>query len=161
MTVRYAEKRDVPALVHLINTAYEAERFFVTGDRTNAKEIDRLLTEGAFTVAVGASDVLIGCGHVEMRGDRAYFGMLSVRPDLQGQGIGRALVAAIEADARAAGAGHMDIAVVNLREDLLRFYARLGYAGTGTAPYVHRPVLQPCHFVRMTKPLGGRRIDAV
>jgi GNAT superfamily N-acetyltransferase len=161
MTVRHGQQGDVPALVRLINTAYEVERFFVAGDRTNADEIGRLLTEGTFTVTVKASDILIGCGYVELHGNRAYFGMLAVQPDLQGQGIGRAVIAAIEAEARAAGAGHMDIKVVNLREDLLRFYARIGYVETGTDPYVHRPVLRPCHFVRMTKPLSGRRLEAV
>jgi hypothetical protein len=48
----------------------------------------------------------------------------------------------------------MTIKVVNLRTDLLLRYERLGYAATGTEPYVHRPVLQPCHFVLMEKPLA-------
>ncbi len=37
----------------------------------------------------------------------------------------------------------------------MEFYERLGYVATATAPYEHRPLLQPCHFILMTKPLDS------
>jgi hypothetical protein len=42
----------------------------------------------------------------------------------------------------------------NLREELGRWYRSLGYREVGTAPYAHRAVNQPCHFVEMRKSLG-------
>jgi hypothetical protein len=56
------------------------------------------------------------------------------------------------------GSHHMDITVVNLRTELPPFYRKLGYVEDGTEPV--RPdmiprLLQPCHFLRMTKPLGN------
>ena len=56
------------------------------------------------------------------------------------------------------GSHHMDITVVNLRTELPPFYRKLGYVENGTEPV--RPemvprLLQPAHFIKMTKPLGN------
>jgi hypothetical protein len=48
----------------------------------------------------------------------------------------------------------MDIKVVNLREDLPRFYARRGYVETGTSPFpAEIETKLACHFIEMSKPL--------
>ena len=91
--------------------------------------------------------------YVSVSGERGYFGMLAVAPDHRGRGFGHALIQAAEDHARAAGCRVMDIKVVNLRAELFAFYERLGYRVVGTEPYEHRPVLQPCHFVRLEKQL--------
>ena len=41
---------DIPALVRVINAAYEVEKFFVSGDRTDEETVRRLMTKGAFVV---------------------------------------------------------------------------------------------------------------
>jgi GNAT superfamily N-acetyltransferase len=92
----------------------------------------------------------------------AYFGMLSVLPELQGRGLGRRLVQVVEARAEATGAASMCIRVINLREELRRWYTSLGYREVGTTPYTHRAVKRPCHFIEMAKPLvpvGPRHAD--
>lgn len=155
MTVRIATATDAEAIAALVNRAYEVEAFFVAGDRTSAADVRRLMTEGRFLV-VGrdeSSGDIAGCVFTSVDGDRGYFGMLAVAPDAQRHGLGRALIEACEAAARAVGGRVMTIKVVNLRTDLLRRYERLGYRATTTEPYVHRPVLQPCHFVNMEKAL--------
>ena len=43
--------------------------------------------------------------------------------------------------------------VGDLREELGPWYRSLGYQEVGTAPYDHRGTKQPCHFVKMSKPL--------
>jgi N-acetylglutamate synthase-like GNAT family acetyltransferase len=146
--------RDVPALATLINLAYEAERFFVEGDRTDDAEVARELRAGTFLVVRDGDDV-IGCVHVAIDSACGTFGMLAVHPSRQGQGIGRRLIAAAETLIQEHGVRRVRILVVNLREDLLRIYGRLGYSATSTEPYVHRPTLQPCHFVVMVKSLEG------
>jgi GNAT superfamily N-acetyltransferase len=135
-----------------VNEAYEVEAFFVAGDRTHADEVGRLIDLGQCLVAE-TDDGLQACVHLSVQGDRGYFGMLAVRPEAQGRGLGQRLIVEVERCAQRAGCQAIDIKVVNLRTDLIAFYERRGYRPVGAEPYVHRPVLQPCHFVVMTKSL--------
>ncbi|WP_293898751.1 GNAT family N-acetyltransferase [Phenylobacterium sp.] len=65
-----------------------------------------------------------------------YLGMLTVRPDRQAAGLGRTLLAASEAYARARGATRMRMTVIHQRETLIAWYLRRGYAVTGeTKPF--------------------------
>ena len=57
-------------------------------------------TSASRLAAFCAFGVLLGCAHVERQGDYAYFGMFSVRPNLQGAGVGNALLAECERIAR-------------------------------------------------------------
>jgi GNAT superfamily N-acetyltransferase len=158
MRHRVATSDDAPALVHLINAAYRVEDFFIDGDRTSERDVRaRLAAPGAsFLVIDGpAAGQPAGAVYVEIRGTRGYFGLLSVDPGRQKQGLGRALVQAAEAHCRAAGCRDMDIDVVNLRRELPAFYSGLGYIATGTAPFPDRAKLtQEAHLVVMTKPLA-------
>jgi GNAT superfamily N-acetyltransferase len=137
----------------VINAAYEVEKFFVSGDRTDVDTVRRLMTTGRFLVERDAAGALAGVVYVERRGDRGYFGMLAVDPAHQGQGFGRRLIAAAEADAHAGGCHAMDIRVVNLRTELPPFYRRLGYVETATEAVDDPRALQPFHFVVMSKTL--------
>jgi GNAT superfamily N-acetyltransferase len=97
---------------------------------------------------------LAGCVWMEVRGDRGYFGMLAVDPERQGRGLGRTLIAAVEAYCRTAGCRFLDISVVNLRTELPGFYSQFGFAPYGTAPFHDVDKLtRPAHLVLMTKPL--------
>jgi ribosomal protein S18 acetylase RimI-like enzyme len=92
--------------------------------------------------------------------DRWYLGLLAVRPDLQARRLGRTLLAEAEDHARARGARRMRMTVVNLREPLIAWYERRGYARTGeTAPFPYddqrfgRPLRDDLHFVVLEKGL--------
>jgi GNAT superfamily N-acetyltransferase len=149
-----ASADDVSELVRVINTAYEVEKFFVAGERTDEDSVRRMLTKGAFLTARDDSDTrrLIGCVYVELRGERGYFGLLAVDPAAQGRGLGRALVEAAEEHARKAGCSHMDIRTVDLRIELPPFYRHLGYVETGQIEPVDDPrALRPFNFVMMSK----------
>ncbi|MBS1124007.1 MAG: acetyltransferase, family [Deltaproteobacteria bacterium] len=155
ISVRRAQPADAPALAELVNRAYAVEGFFVDGERTNADEIARLVSSGAFLVLEQheAAGPLAAAVYVEPHGDGGYIGMLSVDPGFQGMGLGTRLVRIAEAMCEAMGAKSVRLRIVNLREELGRWYRSLGYREVGTAPYDHRPVKQPCHFVEMHKPL--------
>ena len=161
MDVRLANRDDIPALVRLINAAYRVEDFFIQGDRTTERDIQARLEapHAAFLVIDGpAPGGLAGAVYVEIRGHRGYFGLLSVDPVRQGQGLGRALVHAAEAHCRAAGCQALDIDVVNLRRELPAFYARFGFSPTGTTPFPAPDKLrQEAHLVLMTKPLAQEK----
>lgn len=149
--VRRATAADAPALATLVNRAYAVESFFVEGDRTTAVEIAAMIERGTFLV-LEYEQGLAGAVFVEHRG---YFGMLSVAPEVQGYGLGTRLVRIAEALCEALGCPTMDLKIVSVREDLGRWYRSLGYHEVGTAPYTHRPVKVPCHFVEMRKQLGA------
>jgi len=148
-SVRRATSRDAAALASLVNRAYAIEEFFVDGDRTNAAEIEQMMATGEFVV-LEQPGALAAAVYVEQLG---YFGMLAVLPGLQGMGLGKRLVGIAEAMCEAAGATTMHLRIINLREELARWYRSLGYREIGTTPYVHRPVKKPVHFVDMAKPL--------
>lgn len=148
-SVRRATRADAPALADLVNRAYAIEVVFVDGDRTNAAEIAAMMETGTFLVLEQAGG-LAAAVYVEARG---YLGMLSVRPELQGAGLGTRLVRVAEAICEAAGAPEMHLRIISLREELGRWYRALGYRAVGTSPYEHRPVKKPVHFIEMARPL--------
>jgi len=152
--VREATDDDAPAIAALVNQAFLVERFFVDGDRTSPAEISRLLEKGTFLLAE-VEGRLVACVYVELRGDRGYFGMLSVDPSRQGEGLGRLLIDAAEDRGRSRGCRLMEIHVVDVREELPPFYRRLGYAEVGEEPFPdHERAKIPARFIVMTKPLG-------
>jgi N-acetylglutamate synthase-like GNAT family acetyltransferase len=152
ISMRRAASGDAAQLAELVNAAYAIETFFVDGERTNATEIAELIARGGFLVLERGSDSrLVAAVLLEPRGEGAYLGMLSVAPDVQGGGLGTRLVAAAEALAEAMGCAWVDLKIINLREELHRWYRSLGYEAISTSPYTHRPVKKPCHFVEMRK----------
>jgi len=156
MKIRIATEADFEAVKWLINTAFEVERFFKAEDRVNSPMLQEYFTKGIFLVSEEGN--LTGCVYVELRGQRAYLGLLSVDPSRQKSGIGRRLTAAAEEFARESGAHFMDIRVVNLRTELPPIYEKLGYKITGTEPFPaeQMPISMPCHFISMSKELGHR-----
>ncbi len=156
--VALATADDAARLTALINRAYEVEAFFKVGDRTDEEEVRQLLTDHQFLV-IRNGGTIAGCVLVELRDVDGYLGMLSVDPAHQGAGLGARLVAEAEHFCSERGRRTMSLVVVNLREELPRWYAKLGYSVRGRQPwpeYARDRVSRPCHFVIMTKPIGVR-----
>lgn len=155
ISVRRGVTADARALADLVNRAYEIECDFVAGPRTTPDEIARLCATGTFVVLEReGTGGLAAAVYVDARQDAGTFGMLAVDPTLQGMGLGTRLVRIAEAMCEAMGASRMRIEIVNLREELARWYGSLGYRPVGTAPFAHRPLRKPCHFVEMQRSLA-------
>ena len=153
ISTRIATDNDIEAVVRLVNTAFLVEQFFIERDRTNAPTIRGLMHKGIFLLAEEGS-ILVGCVYAELRGERGYFGMLSVDPSRQGTGVGHLLVSAVETNFRNAGCKFSDLKIVNVRGDLYDLYHRWGYADTGTGVYDDpTPTKIPVHFINMSKSL--------
>ena len=153
LSVRHATESDVPAIVRLVNIAFLTERFFIERDRTDAETVRQLLRDDQFLLAEDGAE-LVACVHVELHGDRGYFGMLSIEPHRQKEGIGRWFIGWLENYFRESGCKFCDLKIVNVRDDLHSIYLKLGYTDTGTSEYDDpHPTKIPVHFIHMTKPL--------
>jgi ribosomal protein S18 acetylase RimI-like enzyme len=152
-SVRRATSADAAALAVLVNAAFAVEEFFVDGDRTSAAELAKMMDAGMFLVLDHSDGRIAAAVYVDA--GSGYFGMLSVLPELQGHGLGKRLVRIAEALCEASGCATMSIRIINLREELARWYRSLGYRETGVTPYTHRSLKRPAHFVEMQRSLAA------
>lgn len=134
----------VAALVNEVYAATEGPMWRPGGQRTSVDEVRELAAAGQLhTHVVDTPDgpQVQGSIWTVVHGERAELGMLAVRPDAGGRGLGGALVAYAETRARAAGASVMELVVARPREGTLPakerlgvWYPRLGYTLQGTDP---------------------------
>ena len=154
-----AAESEFPAIVALVNSAYRGqgaqagwttEAGYIDGQRIDLDSLRQDLAEAPNAVLLTLRDEadgpLLGCVWIEPDGDVAegdaqggpawYLGMLTIRPDLQDRQLGRALLAHGEAYAQTRGATRVRLTVVHLRDTLIAWYQRRGYALTGeTKPF--------------------------
>lgn len=142
LTFRIAAEDDIPSLVALVESAYRGdasragwttEAHLLEGQRTDPEGVAAVVTDpGGILLAAERAGRLVACCQLERRGENAYFGMFAVRPDLQGAGLGKAVLAEAERTASAEWAAReMQMTVIRQREDLIAWYERRGYARTG------------------------------
>jgi GNAT superfamily N-acetyltransferase len=176
LTFRFANGTDgeVAAIVDLVESAYRGdasragwttEADLLDGQRTDGPAVREIvgMPNGGLLLAEEDGD-LIGCCQLELRPTAsAYFGMFSVRPERQGRGLGRGILAEAERVAREDwSANRMSMTVIRQRHDLIAWYRRRGYRPTGeTLPFPYgderygiprRPDLE---FIVLAKPLRG------
>jgi ribosomal protein S18 acetylase RimI-like enzyme len=153
MAFRFATAVDVEAVVGLIESAYRGadsrrgwttEADLLDGPRIDEAEFHQILSmPRSHMLLVEEGGRILGCCHVRaVTEDQAHLGLLAVRPQLQGRGTGRVLIAEAERIAATRWrATQMRMRVIAQREDLIAWYERLGYRPTGERipfPY-HKP----------------------
>lgn len=139
---RDAVEGDVPVLVPLVESAYRGdssragwttEADILQGQRTDAEGVRAVITTpGSRLMVVERDGEVVACCQLEHRGEAAYFGMFAVRPELQGAGLGRLIIA--EAERRVVeiwDVREMHMTVISVREELIAWYERRGYRRTG------------------------------
>ncbi|MES4891827.1 GNAT family N-acetyltransferase [Streptomyces sp. NPDC096012] len=142
LTFRDATDADVDVLVALIESAYRGdasragwttEADILQGQRTDPEgvlEVIKSSDSRLLTVEQGGRTV--ACCQLEHRGEHVYFGMFAVSPELQGAGLGKAVLAEAERYSRDVwGVSEMHMTVISVREDLIAWYERRGYRRTG------------------------------
>jgi GNAT superfamily N-acetyltransferase len=170
---------ELEAVAVLVNSAYRGsgakagwthESDYVDGQRTSVADLQADLAGDPpprlLVVRRTAGGEILACVIIEMQTDpdggvAGYIGMLTVRPDLQAEGLGRVLLAAAEDQARADGATRARMTVVSIRDTLIAWYERRGYRLTGeTRPFPYDdarfgvPRVQGLTFVVLEKPLA-------
>jgi ribosomal protein S18 acetylase RimI-like enzyme len=172
LTFRNAAETDVPALVELIQSAYRGdasrtgwttEADILEGQRTDPEGVRAVMAaDGSRLLVVERDGALIACCQLEHRGDAAYFGMFAVRPEQQGGGLGKQIIAEAERSVREEwGVDEMHMTVISVRDDLIAWYERRGYRRTGKMtpfPYGDErfgiPQRDDLQFELLVKPLG-------
>jgi predicted N-acetyltransferase YhbS len=71
------------------------------------------------------------------RADVGHFGQFAVSPDLQGSGIGSALLAAVEAEAVAEGKAELSCDTAEPTRHLFEYYGKLGFRAVGGHRWSH------------------------
>jgi predicted N-acetyltransferase YhbS len=170
---------DLEAVVALVNSAYRGdsakvgwtdESDYIDGQRTSVADLSAdLAADPAPTLLVvrrQAGGDILACVMIEQvagsdGGKAGYIGMLTVRPDLQAEGLGRTVLEAAERRARADGAERARMTVVSIRDTLIAWYLRRGYHLTGeTQPFPYDderfglPRVQGLEFVVLEKALA-------
>ncbi len=142
LTFRKAQPTDAERIAALVNSAYRGEHSkqgwtteaeLLDGRRTDAQEVlQRINRPGSIILLCLQGAEILGSVHIEQAGDHADLGMFVVEPGLQGQGVGKRLLALAEQTAQQEWAARkMVMYVITLRHELIAFYQRRGYRRTG------------------------------
>jgi ribosomal protein S18 acetylase RimI-like enzyme len=132
---------DAPALNQLVNSAYRGDTsrqgWTTEADLLDGTRIDeaamRDLIEKPGTVILTYREAgeLLGCVELRFQEGKLYLGMLSVKPDTQGTGIGKKLMQAAEDYATQQNINAIIMTVISVRKELIDWYIRHGYQLTG------------------------------
>jgi ribosomal protein S18 acetylase RimI-like enzyme len=160
------------AIVDLVNLAFRGtgpsaswnvETGFVEGQRLNESLLREDLASKPHAHLLmyrdDTSEALLGCVWLEPSQDGVwYMGLLAVQPDRQNKQLGRTLLTSAEDFAREHGGRRIRMTVVNVRNTLIAWYERRGYALTGeTRPFPYgderfgRPLRDDLSFVVLEK----------
>jgi ribosomal protein S18 acetylase RimI-like enzyme len=136
-----ATSADAPALNQLVNNAYrgaESKKGWTTEadmlDGTRIDEaalLDLLTRPDTIVLKYEENNELLGCVELRKEENKLYLGMLSVKPDTQGKGVGKKLLAAAEDIAHALHCTAIKMNVIDGRQELIDWYIRCGYKLTG------------------------------
>lgn len=149
LTFRDAVADDVDALVVLVTSAYRGdvsrqgwttEADLLDGNRIDPDVLRHDIARPRSKVLIAERDArMLACAHVAEEDGSGYFGMFSVRPDLQGGGIGKRLLDEAERVVREDWTlPAMRMTVIDVRDELIAFYERRGYRRTGIyKPFPH------------------------
>lgn len=171
MQIAIAEPADAPALAGLVNMAYRGdtgrqgwttEADLIDGTRTDAELLKAVIeTPGSVILKYTEAGEILGCVELRKEHDKLYLGMLTVKPTLQGKGIGKALMKAAEVEAIRQGCNDIFMNVLSERHELIDWYVRHGYYDTGkrkpfsfTDPRFGSPK-KPLEFIIMEKKLSA------
>lgn len=147
LSLRAAEPSDIDAVVSLVESAYRGdssrrgwttEADFLEGRRTGPDDVGACIARDRSRMLLAERDgVLVACAHVAVEDGAGYFGMFSVRPELQGAGIGKHVLGEAERIVRDEWRMPlMRMTVIDIRDELIAFYERRGYRRTGiTRPF--------------------------
>lgn len=129
MTISQAAAQDAEAILKLQKLAYQSEAKLYNDDsipplRQTVDEIKAEFSKQTFLKATENGQI-VGAVRAYVKDDTCYIGRLIVHPDFQGQGIGTALMRAIENEFP--NVKRFELFTGSRSVDNIRLYDRLGY----------------------------------
>ena len=128
--IRAARPDEAAAIVALIQRAFGEYRGKLrpeSGALQETPETIRAAMKAGTILLVERAGRILGCVSVRRKDDCAYAGRLAVEPMERGIGIGRALLAAAEAQARQMGSDRLRVDVRLKLRDNRAFFRALGF----------------------------------
>lgn len=150
MLLKDAAESDYAEIIDLANVAYRktgsgsswnSEEGLIAGQRLNQslllEEFARKPDAHLLVYRDTVGGPLLGTVWVEPKDSNTwYLGLLTVRPDMQAQGLGKIILAAAENFVRSHGGNRIRMTVLHVRTTLIAWYERRGYTLTGeTEPW--------------------------
>lgn len=149
----FADIYNAPEIVKLVNSAYRGdsskigwttEADLLDGQRTDYNEIVKKIETPGSSILIARDDkneIIASCelkfitgntfdpqGSAEAK--NLYFGMFTVKPQLQNAGLGKAFLNKIEDYGHKWGVQKIQMSVITLREELISYYERRGFQRT-------------------------------
>src|SRR5262245_6854219 len=93
----------------------------------------RLIADGGVSVLTEADGAVAALIVLLAKPDHLLLDNIAVRPDRQGQGLGRRLIAFAESEARRLGFAELRLYTHAMMTENIALYTRLGFAATGRA----------------------------
>ena len=178
LSTRPATAADAFAINDLVNSAYRGdssragwttEADMLGGQRVDVERIEEIIATPDSVILIHERDGSpIACVLLERRSEtQCYLGMLTVKPTLQGDGLGRRMLDAAERWAIEVWSSRvMHMTVITLRTELIAWYERRGYRRSGKRepfPYGDErfglPKRPDLVFEVLTKPLADLGTD--
>lgn len=139
--ISIAKLKDATVITQLLNSAYRGESsqqgwttesHLIGGEiRTIPDEVEELITQPDSVFLKYTTEEIIGCVNLQKHEDKIYLGMLSVKPGLQGGGIGKKLLSAADEYAKQLECIAVYMTVISVRTELIDWYKRHGFVDTG------------------------------
>jgi GNAT superfamily N-acetyltransferase len=132
LSIRDARLEDSPHVARLLD-----QLGYPTDERAVASRLERLAVVGDRVFVAEADGQLVGLAHLQVspgiERDRpaGKLGALVVDEAHRGHGVGRALVHAVEEDARLRGCAVLFLTTRETRDEAHAFYERVGFEQTG------------------------------
>ena len=135
---RFAGAGEAAVLAKLVNDAYRAtgpvkgwtsEAHLLGGQRIDGDMLREILArDDSRILQAYSAGTLCGCIHLEKASStRVDLGLFAICPGLQGRGLGRSVIEHAERWAVTDwGTQHAEITVIDLRQDLVAWYRRMG-----------------------------------
>lgn len=141
ITFQIATHLEIPELVKLVNSAYRGksseqgwttEASILDGQRIDISMMEEIIsTQNNQILMLILGGKISGCVHLIFEEDSLYFGMLTIDPTIQSQGLGKELLKEIENITQNSGRKKIRISVIHTRSELIAYYERRGFLPTG------------------------------
>lgn len=142
LSFSFAVETQAQEISELVNSAYRGdsskkgwttEADILDGQRTDPNEIrNKIKEKNSYIILAHLNDQLVGSCELQINPKKSelYFGMFTIKPSLQNQGLGKQFLNYVEKTADEWKIKKIKMTVITLRTELIDFYKRRGYLET-------------------------------